>query len=160
MPQSINAGGDVTGYYHESNNRLYGFVRRDELGKLISFDPPGSIQTMALSINAKSDITGFYNEANNVVHGFVRRPGGPCAHLGSPVARPGQNPLQKSKRKEVAGCQRALKKGCRPDGLLQIGSTRRQRRWRRSLALGGAESAISGKSRQARSSREGVQPCL
>jgi hypothetical protein len=56
--------------------RIHGFVRRDELGKPISFDPPGSVQTMALSINAKGDITGPYLDANNRSHGFVRRPGG------------------------------------------------------------------------------------
>jgi hypothetical protein len=87
MPQSINAGGDVTGYYNDANRVIHGFVRRDELGELISFDPPGSVQTMALSINAKGDITGFYNEANNVVHGFVRQPGGEIVSFDAPESK-------------------------------------------------------------------------
>jgi hypothetical protein len=51
MAQSINTGGAVTGYYHESNNVQHGFVRRAD-GKLISFDPPESTNTVAVSINA------------------------------------------------------------------------------------------------------------
>src|SRR5215469_7366452 len=57
FPQSINAGGAITGYY--SSTGVHGFVRLDN-GTLISFDPPGSIATTALSINAKGAITGYY----------------------------------------------------------------------------------------------------
>jgi hypothetical protein len=75
VPQSINAGGAIAGYYNESNLRFHGFVREPN-GTISSIDPPGSISTQAFSINAKGAITGHYADANQRGRGFVRRPGG------------------------------------------------------------------------------------
>jgi hypothetical protein len=81
---SINTAGAITGYAPAftgfspggiplSINR--GYVRDPE-GNYTSFDPPGSISTIALSINAGGAITGYYYESNLVLHGFVREPSG------------------------------------------------------------------------------------
>ena len=78
-----NCEGVMTGFYNEANQVLHGFVRRAD-GTLISFDPPGSISTRALSINARGSITGAYFDANNRVHAFVRRPGGEIVSFDAP----------------------------------------------------------------------------
>jgi hypothetical protein len=83
IPQSINAGGDVTGYYNEANLVVHGFVRLDN-GTVISFDPPESVATKAVSINAKGAITGYYQDANMRVHGFLRRHGGTIVSFDPP----------------------------------------------------------------------------
>ena len=88
IPQSINAGGVITGYYGSNGMRgfgLHGFVRYDN-GTVISFDPPGSIQTTGLSINSRGEITGYYHEANDVVHGFVRRADGTIVTFDAPAS--------------------------------------------------------------------------
>ena len=79
-PRSINAHGAVTGSYNFGG---HGFVRRADR-TLISFDPPGSVNTQPVSINAKGAITGTYQETNLRVHGFVRRPGGEIVSFDPP----------------------------------------------------------------------------
>jgi predicted membrane protein len=39
---------------------------------IITFDPPGSVQTLPLAINNAGTITGFWADANNLAHAFVR----------------------------------------------------------------------------------------
>jgi hypothetical protein len=56
----------------------HGFVRHAN-GELISFGPPGSVDTHPVSINSTSAITVYYHESNNVVHSFVRQAGGTIA---------------------------------------------------------------------------------
>ena len=70
--QSINDGGDITGYYYDASNVKHGFVRLDN-GTLTSFDPSGSIATTAVSINANGIIAGYYQLADGSTHGFVRQ---------------------------------------------------------------------------------------
>lgn len=41
--------------------------------KIITFDPPGSVQTMPMSINAAGAITGSYSDGTTT-HGFLRMP--------------------------------------------------------------------------------------
>ena len=74
VPQSINARGAISGYYNESNQRLFGFVLQPN-GKITSIDPPGSISTQAFGINAKGAITGYYSDGHGT-HGFLREPTG------------------------------------------------------------------------------------
>jgi hypothetical protein len=89
---SINAAGAITGYAPfvtgfsvEGGPVLInrGYVRDPE-GNFTTFDPPGSISTIALSINAGGAITGYYNESNLVLHGFVREPNGTIASFDPP----------------------------------------------------------------------------
>jgi hypothetical protein len=79
---SINAAGAITGYapagigFSLEGVPIFinrGYVRDPE-GNYTTFDPPGSISTIALSINAGGAITGYYYESNLVLHGFVREP--------------------------------------------------------------------------------------
>jgi predicted membrane protein len=74
VPQSItlNDQGTITGYYTNAANVTVGFVRSDA-GKLITFDHPGSTQTIPTSINNQDQITGYYSEGTAII-GFIREP--------------------------------------------------------------------------------------
>ena len=54
--------------------------------QIITFDPPGSILTLAMAINAAGTITGVYLDANNVGHGFLRAPDGTFTQIDVPGA--------------------------------------------------------------------------
>ena len=49
----------------------HGFVRASD-GTVTTFDPSGSLYTIAYSINAKGSIAGSYVDSSEVGHGFVR----------------------------------------------------------------------------------------
>jgi hypothetical protein len=72
-PVSINDWGAVTGEYIDANNNYHGYLRSPE-GKIVSFDPSGSVFTLPFSINDGGVITGYYADANFVYHGFLRFP--------------------------------------------------------------------------------------
>jgi hypothetical protein len=72
-PVSINDWGAVTGEYIDANNNYHGYLRSPE-GKIVSFDPSGSVFTLSFSINDGGVITGYYADANFVYHGFLRFP--------------------------------------------------------------------------------------
>jgi hypothetical protein len=75
-PQSINAGGAVTGFYYtQQSTPAHGFLR-DADGTITLFDPPGSTQsgTFPVTINNAGAIAGYYQNAS--FHGFVRDPSG------------------------------------------------------------------------------------
>src|SRR5579859_1246182 len=52
---------------------------------IITFDPPGSVQTMPVSINAGGDITGSYSDGTTT-HGFLRMPDGTITPFDGPGA--------------------------------------------------------------------------
>jgi hypothetical protein len=73
---SINAAGDIAGFYIVAPNVARGFVRAAN-GAITKFDAPnagtGRNQgTFPVSINTAGDIAGMYFDKNNVYHGFVR----------------------------------------------------------------------------------------
>lgn len=72
-PVSINDWGALTGEYIDAGNTFHGYVRSPE-GKIVSFDPSGSLFTLPFSINDWGVITGYYADANIVYHGFLRFP--------------------------------------------------------------------------------------
>jgi len=76
LPESINAKGDVTGYYVDGTG-AHGFVRKHD-GTIVTFDPKASVSTVPSSINSAGVITGDYsrNSQRPIYHGFVRAPGG------------------------------------------------------------------------------------
>ena len=41
----------------------------------ITFDPPGSVETIPNSMNSRGEITGYYFDGN-IFHGFLRSPHG------------------------------------------------------------------------------------
>jgi hypothetical protein len=51
--------GTVTGTYMDSKSIPHGFARSPQ-GAIMSFDPPGSIQTYPHAINGTGTITGEY----------------------------------------------------------------------------------------------------
>jgi uncharacterized membrane protein len=69
---SINAKGTIAGWWRDSNDVEYGFVR-SEKGKIASFDPPGAIETDAYSINDRGVVAGYFADSNGY-HGFIRTP--------------------------------------------------------------------------------------
>src|SRR5258708_4383522 len=52
---------------------------------IITFDPPGSVQTMPMSINAGGAITGSYSDGTTT-HGFLRMPDGTITTFDGPGA--------------------------------------------------------------------------
>lgn len=70
---TINDQGTVTGYYTNAAKVSVGFVRFDD-GTLITFDHPGSKQTIPTSINRRDVITGYYSKGTAIL-GFIREPG-------------------------------------------------------------------------------------
>lgn len=68
---SMDTAGDITGYYYDTNFVAHGFVRTAD-GTITTFDPPGSVYTLAHAINPAGVITGDWYDANSVDHGFVR----------------------------------------------------------------------------------------
>ncbi len=80
MALSINAGGDITGTFTDSNNAVHGFLRR-ATGTLSVLDAPGAGTlnnqgTYAEGINASGTIGGYIVDQNDQAHGFLRTGGG------------------------------------------------------------------------------------
>jgi hypothetical protein len=73
---SINASGEVAGFYIDGVGAEHGFLR-DAAGTVTTFNPPnaatGSKQgTIVTGIDAAGDVIGAYTDASNAIHGFVR----------------------------------------------------------------------------------------
>jgi hypothetical protein len=67
--QSINAFGQIAGYYVDSNGQDHGFL--ESAGIYTIIDPPGSIETFAQSINKSGGITGYYESSSGQDLGFI-----------------------------------------------------------------------------------------
>ncbi len=65
---SINASGQVTGYYSDGSRNSHGFVYGN--GTLTTLDAPGATSTYARSINASGQVAGSYWDGSHS-HGFV-----------------------------------------------------------------------------------------
>lgn len=78
---SISSKGLITGEVGASNSQcnnagqFHGFVRAQD-GKITTFDPQGSVDTVGLSINGQGQIVGYYLDSSCVSHGFLRTTGG------------------------------------------------------------------------------------
>ncbi|HWZ81698.1 MAG TPA: hypothetical protein VNW47_03690 [Terriglobales bacterium] len=84
--ESMNTGGQITGYYRDHVTfQAHGFFR-DGNGVLVTFDVPDSIYTHPLGINSESQITGTYQDAALIVHGFLRQPDGTIVSIDGPGA--------------------------------------------------------------------------
>jgi uncharacterized repeat protein (TIGR03803 family) len=74
IPLSINAAGNIAGFYLDTNMAAHGFVRAAN-GTITTFDAPdagtGTTQgTFPVAINSAGEITGMYFDTKNVYHGF------------------------------------------------------------------------------------------
>jgi probable HAF family extracellular repeat protein len=78
-PVSINAGGEIAGYFGDAKGVLHGFVRHTN-GAFATFEAPGAsrsgdLGTFPMSINRTGEITGYYqSDPDTVLHGFVVKP--------------------------------------------------------------------------------------
>lgn len=70
---TINAAGEVSGDYMDTNGVFHGFVR-DRHGAYTTFDAPAASAggTEAISNNDAGAITGYYPDASGRYHGFLR----------------------------------------------------------------------------------------
>src|SRR5262249_47991333 len=84
VSSSINARGDVTGYF-SAGGSMHGFVR-DTNGKITVFDAPGAVLTVSSSINQRGDVTGYFQDAIGTNRGFVRDANGNFAVFEAPKA--------------------------------------------------------------------------
>ena len=85
--QGINAGGDIVGFYNDTQGKQHGFLLSD--GIFTSIDYPGSTQTDARGINPGGDIVGSYTLAPGGpanIHGYLLRAG-----TFSPLQYPGHS---------------------------------------------------------------------
>jgi hypothetical protein len=90
---SINAAGDIAGFYIVSPNVAHGFVRAAN-GAITKFDAPDAGTSMnqgtfPVSINTAGDIAGVYFDSKNVYHGFVRAADGRITEFNAPGAGTG-----------------------------------------------------------------------
>lgn len=75
-PTSINAEGEITGWYLDSNETDHGFVRAGD-GTITTFDvSKDNCGTVAWSINRKGVITGTFSDRHCTWRGFLRKPDG------------------------------------------------------------------------------------
>jgi len=70
IPQSINRAGVITGTYTDAQGYRHGFLRARD-GSFTTFDPAGSVSTLATAINARGEIAGYYQD-QTATHGFLR----------------------------------------------------------------------------------------
>lgn len=69
---TINDQGTITGYYSNAASDSIGFVLSAD-GTMLSFNYPGSTQTVPTSINNHDVIVGYYSAGPDIV-GFIREP--------------------------------------------------------------------------------------
>ncbi|MGB7592659.1 MAG: hypothetical protein WBO19_15600 [Terriglobia bacterium] len=94
LPFSINAAGDIAGFYADTSGAWHGFVRAAD-GTITPFDAPGagkgvSQGTFPISINTAGDIAGLYIDTNSVQHGFERTADGTLTEFNAPGASTAQ----------------------------------------------------------------------
>ena len=98
QPLSINAMGDIAGFYVAANGGFHGFIRASDGTITAPIDVPGAgtsggtehhgsvVGTLPLSIDAAGDTTGIYTDASQVGHAFVRAADGTMTY---PIDAPG-----------------------------------------------------------------------
>ena len=97
-PQAINALGDVTGYYGDSNSVFHGFVRHAD-GRMTSFDFPSTCTNTATPpedcafegtfpsvVNVLGQVVGSYFGEDGNPHGFLREADGTIKTVDFPNA--------------------------------------------------------------------------
>jgi hypothetical protein len=73
--ECINSNGILAGEYYTSDTDSAGFVRGAK-GKIVKFDPTGSVRTYVAAINASNAIAGTFTDSSGVLHGYIRAAGG------------------------------------------------------------------------------------
>jgi len=71
-----------------------GLTRAGHTQSIVTFDPPGSVDTHPYAIDSFGRITGFYVDSSNQFHGFVRSPFGAITSFDAPgVVASGSVPI-------------------------------------------------------------------
>lgn len=94
---SINATGEITGFYIDANRVFHGFLRAANGAITAPIDAPGASTsptkkgftfsgTLPVGISAAGVIAGMYTDANGVHHGFIRAANGTIT---APIDAPG-----------------------------------------------------------------------
>lgn len=97
--KSINAGGEVIGYYVDSSGGYHGFARSAD-GTITTLDAPGAgkgtspstgdpLGTKLVGVNDNGVIIGTYIDANEAVHGFMVSASGAITTLNAPGGQDG-----------------------------------------------------------------------
>ncbi len=76
---NINLGGEIAGNYVDASGVSHGFVTSPPYRTFTSFDPEGSVNTLApvaSALNLEGTFTGVYLDANGALHGYVRAANG------------------------------------------------------------------------------------
>ncbi len=68
----INKSGQISGFYTDSTNVNYGFVKTGSAVQRIDY--PASTGTLGYHLNDKGQIAGIYSDTTTAVHGFVATP--------------------------------------------------------------------------------------
>jgi hypothetical protein len=84
----INAGGDVVGYFIDSNGVVHGFIRNSS-GGMTPVDAPGAgtaqnLGTEVSGINASGEAAGFFFDPQGTLHSYIRSSGGTLAEFDPP----------------------------------------------------------------------------
>ena len=88
VPVSINAGGDIAGFYVDTDHVDQAFVRTNN-GSIVEFNVLDSWTSVG-GINEVGDIAGFYFDGNTgLYHGFVRASNGKMTTFEAPSAGKG-----------------------------------------------------------------------
>ena len=77
LASSINASGEICGWYSGFGQYRSRVCVRDQHGAITTFDAPGGGTgsgrgTQAHTINPSGDVVGYYSDGNGTMHGFVR----------------------------------------------------------------------------------------
>ena len=73
VANTINARGDIVGFYDGADGVQHGFLLSK--GTFTTIDYPDASGTVARSINARGDVVGFFFDANFDIHGYLLRDG-------------------------------------------------------------------------------------
>jgi Chitobiase/beta-hexosaminidase C-terminal domain len=90
-PTSINANGDIVGFYRGIDDVSHGFLRTASNGNFVSFDVPAAGTsategTLPFSVNLSGMIAGSYRDSSGVQHGFIGPASGPFTTFDAPGA--------------------------------------------------------------------------
>ena len=86
--ESINATGDIAGYFIDANGVVHGFVEPSG-GSMTTVDAPGAGTTLNLgtdvrAINASGNSVGYYADSNGIFHSYMRTSNGTLTEFDPP----------------------------------------------------------------------------
>jgi hypothetical protein len=96
LPDGINAGGTIAGWYYNTCYNTPGVFTMSPDGVFTTFQTPGLLVASpvlsgtgphSISIDQAGDIAGSYTDANGVQHGFVRNPYGTLTSFDPPEGK-------------------------------------------------------------------------